>query len=475
MITLTEYLTKQNKQLKIKKDTIAYTLFNSKYCAIPFPFSKNEFVYCYDLKTNKLIPNDKFNDYLCKYFEPMLNVVKTTKNIPNTDLKYYFSIGIESPCLLIRIEDSTFDYKKIRAYKIKNILKDGFHVAQYSRTHLYYPDTNSVYVAKDLGKYFPLNIKEPIDFIQNKKESILLDYPLLRQANDVLKHYKTYRNEFSKIPFSYNEILQAPKSNNRYLMTHHYKQVASHINWNKLRLNECVAFNQLVKHVSKKDFNNIYVDFLNNKKNYYHLMNKYDDFGGYFYTNIRNQYLNYYMMYLTRKLFSSNSQYDFEEILLRVSDYIKGLRRFPSIKLLPCNFNSLNRLQQEEHQLYERLHMYTTKTSNKILYTDKKHKWTKAINNLKTLPTVKILNTQTKLVTESRLQHNCVSSYEEKVAQGDSLIFHYDYTNGDSYTVEVAKQDTKYQIIQIYKKYNEEPDAEVTTFLTKILNRKIAN
>ena len=161
--------------------------------------------------------------------------------------------------------------------------------------------------------------------------------------------------------------------------------------------------------------------------------------------------------------------------MLRVSDYIKGLHRFPSIKLLPCNFNSLNRLQQEEQQLYEHLHMYTTKTSNKILYTDKKRKWTKAITNLKTLSTVKILDTQTKLVTESRIQHNCVSSYEEKVAHGDSLIFHYDHTNGDAYTVEVAKQDAKYQIIQIYKKYNEEPDAEVTAFLTKILNRKIAN
>lgn len=475
MVTLTEYLTKQNKQLKIKKDTIGYTLFNSKYCAIPFPFSKNEFVYCYDLKTNKLIPNDKFNDYLRKYFETMLNVVKTIKNIPNTDLNYYFSIGIESPCLLIRIEDSPSNYKTIRAYKIKHILKEGFHISQYSLTHLYYPDTNSVYVAKDIGKYFPLNIKEPIDFIQNKKESILLDYPPLRQANDVLKHYKTYYNEFSKIPFSYNEILQASKSNNRYLMTHHYKQVASHINWNKLRLNECVAFNQLVKHVSKKDFNNIYVDFLNNKKKYYHLMNKYDDFGGYFYTNIKTQYLNYYMIYLAKKLSTSANQYDFEEILLRVSDYIKGLRRFPSIKLLPCNFNSLNRLQQEEQQLYERLHMYTTKTSNKILYTDKKHKWTKAITNLKTLSTVKILDTQTKLVTESRIQHNCVSSYKKKVAHGDSLIFHYDHTNSDAYTVEVAKQDDKYEIIQIYKKYNEEPDAEVTAFLTKILNRKIAN
>lgn len=471
MITLTEYLTKQNKQLKIEKDTIGYTLFNSKYCAIPFPFSKNEFVYCYDLKTNKLISSENFNAYLHKHFDELLNVANAVKNIPNMRLEYYFSISVPSTCLLIKIDDSDSKYKTIRAYKIRAVVKDGFHVSQYSLPHLYYPDTKSVYIATNTGKYFPLNIKEPIDFIENKDESILLGYPPLRQANDILKHYKTYHNEFSKIPFSYNEILNAQKSNNRYLMSHHYKQVASHINWNKLRLNECVTFNQLAKHVTKKDFNNIYVDFLNNKKEYYHLMNKYDNLGGYFYNNIRNQYLNYYMLYLAKKLFASDNQYDLDEILLTVRDYIDGLRMFSNIKLLPCNFNSINRLRQEEQQLYERITEYQPKISDKILYADKKHKWTKAIENLSALPTIKILDTQTKLTIESQIQHNCVSGYDEKVANGDSLIFHYDHTNGDSYTVEVAKQGDKYKIIQIYKKYNEQPDPEVTKLLTDILNK----
>lgn len=66
-------------------------------------------------------------------------------------------------------------------------------------------------------------------------------------------------------------------------------------------------------------------------------------------------------------------------------------------------------------------------------------------------------------------QSNCVGSYDADVKCGDSFIFHYDAN--DPYTVQVKQMDNKYRIVQIYKKYNQDPDPQVVDYLSNLINR----
>lgn len=125
------------------------------------------------------------------------------------------TLGIKSPCIFIKIStNDDRDYVSIKKYKVKGISTAGFYIPNVESTHLYYPNSNKVYAATNSFRCFPLNIKEPIDFIDNIQESILLNCLPFRQAKDVLKQYENYnRDAFNELalPFTYNEILNAEK------------------------------------------------------------------------------------------------------------------------------------------------------------------------------------------------------------------------------------------------------------------------
>lgn len=479
-MTLKDYLMKQKKYIQLYEGTIGYTLFSSRYCAIGYPsINEDRFIYCYDIETKKIISSKDFNTYLTKYFGKILDLkIEGNKSIN--------SISIKSPCLLISIEfrNNTEDtpYISIRPYKISKILDSGFYVRHLNTTHLYYPTLNKVYFSNGNDfqrKYIPLNIKDEIDFIDNYDESILLGYEKLKQAQDVLKRYTGIKKEFSKTPFTYEEILNSNESNNKYLMRHHYKSLANKINWNKFRLNECITLNQLSNHLTTKDFANLYTDFLHNKQDYYDFMERYcEDFTN----DVREQYWNWYQIYIIRKIMKNALHCPIDELEQVANDYVYGLMESKA-KQLPCNFNSLKRLRNEEAYLLERLNLEENYKSlvapDKVLFDDKQKIWKKAISNLKhaNIP-IKILDTRRKLTHEGIVQHNCVGSYDDYVANGTSFIFHYTHSNNDQYTVEVNREIkhnvVTYKIIQIYKKYNQNPDLDVKQYLEEILNKNIS-
>jgi hypothetical protein len=472
-LNLKEELLKQGKYIKFKyrrRNSLTTILRESKYNAFKY-IEHGDFIYCYDLKTQKLISNKAFERYLKTNFEKIIKLVNYLKPVPIVK-----TLGIKSPCIFIKIStDHDSDYVSIKKYKVKGISTAGFYIPSVGSTHLYYPNSNKVYVATSSFRYFPLNLKEPIDFIDNIQESVLLNCLQFRQAKDVLKQYENYsRDAFNELalPFTYNEILNAKKSNNKYLMSQHYKNISKNISYNKFRLNEYIMLNQLAKHTSSRDFANIYIDFLHHRDYYTQeiidlMLNPI--FGC---TETRNQYFNLYQIYLIRKI--NKNEHNKRMITAIVNDYVHQCSQL-KLKTLQCNFNSIRRLQAEEQLLIEQNNLadYHCDTNpDKPLFNNKKNtKWQQAITNLKDLP-VKILNTPRQLVTEGINQHNCVGGYSYSVKSGQSFIFHYDHSNGDTYTVEVAKNGNNYDIVQIFKKYNEMPDKEVTQYLVDILNKE---
>lgn len=474
-MSLKEELLKQNKYIKFKyrrKASLATTLRESRYNSFGYATDpeNGDFIYCFDLKTQELVSNKDFEPYLKTNFEKIINLVNSLKSFSIVK-----TLEIKSPCIFIKI--STNDgrnYVSIKKYKVKGISTAGFYISQVESTHLYFPESNKVFVATKSFKYFPLNIKEPIDFIDNIKESILLGCLQFRQAKDVLKQYENYNKDAFyqlAIPFTYTEILNAKKSNNKYLMTQHYKNVSKNISYNKFRLNECIMLNQLAKHTTSRDFANIYTDFLHHRDYYTREIIKLMQdqvYGGF--SETRNQYFNLYQIYLIKKI--NKTEHNKQVVTRTVNDYIVECSQV-KLKTLQCDFNSLRRLQTEEQLLIEQNnlaeHHYDTDPDSQLFNNKKNTKWHQAITNLRELP-VKILNTPRQLVTEGINQHNCVGGYSYFVKSGQSLIFHYDHSNGDSYTVEVAKNDNHFDIVQIFKKYNELPDKKVVHYLTNVLN-----
>ena len=461
-MNIKDYLLTKNYLTLPKADSnqrLAYNFWYGLYCHIR-P-SENSFVFCYDYQTQRIIKQDEFDQYLHHYFDPLLDAFK---QMPSTRPL----CRIESPCMFIVIDLSDHNAMCITRHEIKYISNTSFCTASLTGMHLYYQDSKSAYSGSGT-RFYPLKIHDTIDYIPNVKAGIFNDYPDFRPVYDVLKQYDHFE-WYDKMPFTFTEVLTAKKTSNASLMHQHYKKSQNmHIKWNKLKLNECMVFMHLKQKLTNRDFNNLYVDFLNNKHDYYIYLNMdYAPFG----TRLTNNYLAWYRIYLMRKIAKyENMPVDYYEN--DVYDFVNLVRTL-RIKPMPCNINSEKRLKTEEQVLIEKMQLVQlnqkldSKTADVPLFKDKNGKWTKLKNNLKPL-NVTILDTKRKLMLEGIKQSNCVGSYDADVKCGDSFIFHYDAN--DPYTVQVKQMDNKYRIVQIYKKYNQDPDPQVVDYLSNLINR----
>ncbi|MBB1063211.1 PcfJ domain-containing protein [Limosilactobacillus fastidiosus] len=446
------------------------------------------YVFFYDPRNKKILRNKEAEDFLNVQFRELITYFNSRNN---KEIVNKIAIST-SPFWLIQI---TFVFNGYNSYiAIKNhkvsFISDGpqFAISSNQPSIIWFP--NGVVKTETKSGYCDLPVSRSIDFTKENGEHILQGYPELRLANDLyrekensVKRYLTSSTETTfdynpfKVPFTYSEVLTIGSSKHFDLLKNHYKQkhryLERKINYNKLSLWENINFMNLEPKVAEKDFYRIYNDFLGNRKNYYAIFNKIIWHNN----NVNRQFVSFYLAYLYRQIIKNvkpnNEQFIVSQIISSLEDIYEQFKIL-KVKPLPCNIRSTNRLHKLEQEMIEKVnlkwwHQQIGVNPNKPLCNNQ-NKWKFLLEKIRESElAITPLLTYRQLVNEGQEQHNCVAAYYNLVMHGKAFIFDYKHNNGDRYTVEVQLKRKNYQIVQIYKTYNNNPDQEVVALLSKFI------
>ena len=458
------YLTKKDLKSDLTRQTFGVLLRPKE--------TITDFLYLYDLKTKKLVDPKNLERHFAKY-------KKALKDMQGwRGLGYRFLLRDRYKLIQFRID------KKHNACYIVSATNDNLSVNGYvyfnlnlGEQHNIFFDTATVRKRNRHSGYSPeLNIKEPLDF--TKDNQILIDLPQLISAKDILSNIQNSNFNTFKTTINWSDCLN--KENRLDALNNKWKRLKflkGYVNLNKYDVFEISMLLQLKQKLSETEFLR-FVNFYAQKrkkgafspKRVKFLIKKNSLPVNY---RIKEQWLFMYRAYLTDRL---NEPYLYNYYI--VDDYCKNyLLLHPS--QLECPFTSWDRFRREEiklsHDAWSVVYKkkYGARKLREKLTTQPE--WDKLKNNIRdTDLNLTLLDTGNKLVTEGKIQDNCVGTYYPKVRNNQSCILHYE-DDKDTYTLEVANNGTKkkpkYTILQIYRKHDLPARDGVEAMLTTVLNR----
>lgn len=365
------------------------------------------------------------------------------------DSKYDWSINVPSYLVKIRKAKNQDDKKYISLnFREYTQLKSCYGIypsGKFSEiTILIYEDFSMVCCTSS-GKYYPLQLssiaKKCNDSIIKGCIALIFDYFSNKHLlfNDICKDYK--KGE-ANIPIDINLIWD---SYNKYdLLNNRYKNINIPKSINKYSIQKGYLFLKLQKYIDV-NYHNSFLKWFKD----FDLEELYSS------KTIKDKIITIFTYYYMDNL---NNNEDFDYYI--VNDYVNML--LMDKQKINLKIKSYNRLKEEHDVLM-------IKTRAKQLDKIKIPKNTK-FKRLKLPNDFEKITSTKRIVQESEIQKNCVSSYIDSINRDNCAIYSLLYDE-DRYTIEIKKKNNLYYWVQIAGFANSQPPREVVEYVEDAIDK----
>lgn len=392
----------------------------------------------------------KYQYYNGKYSKYILSNIEEEELNKIKESKYDLIILINSYIINIKKGKNYNDkeYISLEFKRYSKLSKEKSNISSrgeaYKTTILIYEDFSIIGINKS-GCYYPLQLstiskKSHYDPIINNCIISILEYFSKKHLlfKDLCNEYKENGNIL--VPIDINLVWNY---NTKYdLLTNRYKNINLPKSINKYSLQQGYLFSKLQKYIDTNHYNT----FLNWFKNFD--LSKLNEC-----VTVKEKINNIFECFYFDKF---GDEDDYDDFL--VYDYIMMLIKLK--QKINFKIKSYNRLKEEHDKLAIKFRL----KSSKKLKIPKNSKF----NKLKLSPDFKRITTTKKLIEESIVQKNCVSSYLDTINKDNCAIYSL-MLNEKRYTVEIRKKYKKFYLAQMKGFTNEEPNQQDYDYVKEMI------